>query len=58
MEEIAGVLAALKQNFFVAYTGWGYELSILYNKVRFFDAVQKVSHNAAAVADAISIHTP
>ena len=53
MEEIAGVLAALKQNFFVAYTGWGYASGIFYNKVRFFDAFQEISRNTAAVSGVI-----
>ncbi len=43
----------MKQNFFVAYTGWGYAAGIFYNKVRFFDAFQEISRNTAAVSGII-----
>ena len=46
------------QLFGVMHTGWGYIPGILYNKVRLFDTVQKILHNAAVVSDAISRHTP
>ena len=32
--------------------------SVFYNKVRLFDAFQRISRNIAVVADAISLHTP
>ncbi len=42
----------------VTYRGGGYVPSVLYNKVRLFDAVQRISRNIAVVVDAISLHTP
>lgn len=41
-----------------AYTVQGYAPGILYDKVRLFDAVQKVWHNAAAISDTISLYMP
>ena len=46
----------VKQLLGATYTGRGYRASILYNKVRFFGPVQKVSRNTTAVADAIALH--
>lgn len=42
----------------VIYTGRGYTPSVLYHKVRLFDAAQEVSRNAAAVSETICRHTP